>query len=233
MGYSLQLYYDFCGYSLMATGLGQMLALPVARNFDAPYLSRSVSEFYRRWHMTLGSWFRDYLYIPLGGSRRGIPRTLLSLCIVWLLTGLWHGASPNYLIWSAVLFVFIALEKLFLRRLCARLRILPHLYLLFVIVQTWVIFRIDNLTDLTAYFSRLYPFFGSSGAINPSDFTKYFRSYWWLFAAGILLCLPWPKRWLERFRQSPVGWIPLFAVFWVSVYFLATGSGSDFLYFRF
>lgn len=233
VGYSLQLYFDFHGYSLMATGLGRMLALPVARNFDVPYLSRSVSDFYRRWHMTLGTWFRDYLYIPLGGSRHGMARTILSLAVVWLLTGLWHGPTPNYLIWGGVLFVFIALERLFLRRVFGKLHVLPHLYLLFVIVQTWVIFRVDDLVDLAAYFRRLYPFFGDAAAINYGDFTKYFSSYWWLFAIGTFLCLPWPRRWYERHRDSALVWLPLFAVFWLSVYFLATGSGTAFLYFRF
>ena len=233
VGYSLQLYFDFQGYSLMATGLGRMLALPVARNFDEPYLSRSVSDFYRRWHMTLGAWFRDYVYIPLGGSRHGAARTLAALAIVWFLTGLWHGPTPNYLIWGGVLFAFIALERLFLRRVFGRLHVLPHLYLLFVIVQTWVVFRIDSLPDLAAYFRRLYPFFGDAAAINYGDFYKYLSSYWWLFAIGIFLCLPWPRRYYERFRGNALVWIPLFAVFWLSVYFLATGSGAAFLYFRF
>ena len=233
VGYSLQLYFDFQGYSLMAVGLGRMLALPVARNFDEPYLSRSVSDFYRRWHMTLGSWFRDYLYIPLGGSRNGTGRTLLSLAVVWLLTGLWHGPTPNYLIWGGVLFVFIALEKLFLRRAFGKLKVLPHIYCIFVIVQTWIVFRIDNISDLAAYFRRLYPFFGDDSAINHGDFVKYLGSYWWLCAIGIFLCLPWPRRWYERARGNALVWIPLFVFFWVSIYFLSTGSGSAFLYFRF
>jgi alginate O-acetyltransferase complex protein AlgI len=183
--------------------------------------------------MTLGSWFRDYLYIPLGGSRNGTARTLLSLAVVWLLTGLWHGPTLNYLLWGGVLFVFIALEKLFLRRAFGRLHVLPHLYLLFVIVQTWIIFRVDRLADLLAYFRRLYPFFGDAESINYGDFLKYFRSYWWLFAIGVFLCLPWPRRWYERCRGNALVWIPLFALFWASIYFLSTGSGSAFLYFRF
>ena len=114
VSYSLQLYFDFSGYSLMAMGLGQMLALPVPRNFDLPYTARSVSEFYRRWHITLGTWFRDYVYIPLGGNRRGRARTALNLAIVWALTGLWHGASWNFVIWGLYYGVLIILEKLVL-----------------------------------------------------------------------------------------------------------------------
>lgn len=233
VGYSFQLYFDFHGYSLMATGLGRMLALPVARNFDEPYLSRSVGGFYRRWHITLGAWFRDYLYIPLGGSRHGAARTVLSLAFVWLLTGLWHGPTLNYLLWGGVLFVFIALEKLVLRRAFGKLHVLPRLYLLFVIVQTWVIFRIEKLSDIAAYFRRLYPFFGDNAAINYGDFLKYFSSYWWLFAIGVFFCLPWPRRFYEKHRGNILVWMPLFAVFWLCVYFLATGSGNGFLYFRF
>lgn len=233
VGYSFQLYFDFHGYSLMATGLGRMLALPVVRNFDEPYLSRSVSGFYRRWHITLGAWFRDYLYIPLGGNRHGAARTVLSLAFVWLLTGLWHGPTLNYLLWGGVLFVFIALEKLVLRRAFGKLSVLPRLYLLFVIVQTWVIFRIEKLSDIAAYFRRLYPFFGNNAAINYGDFLKYFSSYWWLFAIGVFFCLPWPRRFYEKHRGNILVWVPLFAVFWLCVYFLATGSGNGFLYFRF
>lgn len=233
VGYSLQLYFDFHGYSLMAMGLGRMLALPVARNFDEPYLSRSVSEFYRRWHITLGTWFRDYIYIPLGGSRHGTARTLLALAAVWVLTGVWHGAALNFPLWGAVLFVLIALEKLGLRRFLGRHRVLSHLYLLFVIVQTWVIFRISDLHALGAYFSRLYPFFGSHSAINPGDFLKYGADYWWLFALGALFCLPWPRRFYERNRTSALVWLPLLAVFWLCVYLLSTQSGNAFLYFRF
>ena len=233
VGYSMQLYFDFQGYSLMAMGLGRMLALPIPRNFDEPYSSRSVSEFYRRWHITLGTWFRDYLYIPLGGSRHGTARTLVSSAAVWLLTGLWHGATPNYLIWGGVLFLFVAADKLYLRRALEKYRVLPHILLLFVIVQTWVIFRIEDLGELAAYFSRLYPFFGSDAAINPGDFVRQFTSYWWLLGIGAALCSPMPRRLYERYRGNALSWIPLFALFWLSVYFLATGSGSAFLYFRF
>ena len=233
VGYGLQLYFDFYGYSLMAIGLGRMLYLPVAKNFNQPYLSRSVSEFYRRWHITLGTWFRDYVYIPLGGSRHGTMRALLSLAVVWLLTGIWHGPTINFLLWGGFLFLFITMERLFLRDLFKSFRILPHLYLLFVIMQSWVIFHIDNLADLAAYFSRLYPFFGDSSVINPGDFQKEFASYWWLLAIAIFLCLPFPQQWYLKHRNNPLVWIPLFALFWISVYFLATGSGSSFLYFRF
>ena len=233
VGYSLQLYFDFCGYSLMAMGLGRMLALPIPRNFDQPYLSRSVSEFYRRWHITLGTWFRDYIYIPLGGSRRGTARTFLSLAAVWVLTGLWHGATLNFLLWGVLLLLFIVLEKLGLRYFLGRHALLSHLYLLFVIVQSWVVFRITDMHALRAYFCRLYPFFGGGTAPYPGDFVRLLSSYWHLFAIALFFCLPFPRRFYEKHRGSVLVWLPLLGVFFLSVYFIATASGSPFLYSRF
>ena len=233
VSYSLQLYFDFSGYSLMAMGLGQMLGLPVPRNFDLPYTARSVSEFYRRWHITLGTWFRDYLYIPLGGSRRGKGRTALALTAVWLCTGLWHGASWNFVLWGAALLGLILLEKFCIGGFLKRRPILSHLYLLFVIPQTWVIFRITDLGDLGAYFSRLFPFFGSAGVVSPRDALKLLAGYWWILLAGILLCLPQPRRIFEKYRRCAWMQAILFLLFWVCVYCIATSSGGAFLYSRF
>ena len=233
VSYSLQLYFDFSGYSLMAMGLGQMLGLPVPRNFDLPYLSRSVSEFYRRWHITLGTWFRDYLYIPLGGSRRGKARTALSLTVVWVFTGLWHGASWNFVLWGVVLLCCILLEKFCIGSFLKEHRLLSHVYLLFVIPQTWVIFRITRLSDVGAYFSRLFPFFGTHSAVSVQDALKLLASYWWLLLLAIFFCLPQPSRFYEKHRGSLALDLPLFLLFWVCVYFIATSSGNAFLYSRF
>lgn len=233
VSYSLQLYLDFSGYSLMAMGLGQMLGLPVPRNFDLPYTARSVSEFYRRWHITLGTWFRDYLYIPLGGSRRGKARTALALTVVWLCTGLWHGASWNFVLWGAALLGFILLEKFCIGGFLKRHRVLSHVYLLAVIPLTWVIFRITDLRDLGSYFSRLFPFFGTPGAVSAQDAAKQLAAYWWILLASILLCLPQPRRFFEKYRERVWMQALLFLLFWVCVYFIATSSGSAFLYSRF
>ena len=233
VSYSLQLYFDFSGYSLMAMGLGQMLGLPVPRNFDLPYLSRSVSEFYRRWHITLGTWFRDYVYIPLGGSRNGKARTALSLTVVWVFTGLWHGASWNFVLWGVVLLCCILLEKFCIGSFLKEHRVLSHLYLLFVIPQTWVIFRITRLSDVGAYFSRLFPFFGTHSAVSAQDALKLLSSYWWLLLLAVLFCLPQPRRFYEKHRGSLALDLPLFLLFWVCVYFIATSSGNAFLYSRF
>ncbi len=233
VSYSLQLYFDFSGYSLMAMGLGQMLGLPVPRNFDLPYLSRSVSEFYRRWHITLGTWFRDYLYIPLGGSRNGRARTALALAVVWVFTGLWHGASWNFVLWGVALLAFILLEKFCIGDFLKKHRVLSHVYLLFVIPQTWVIFRITDLHDLGAYFSRLVPLFGTHSAVSAQDALKLLASYWWLLLLGVFFCLPQPRRFYEKHRGSLLLDLPLFLLFWVCVYFTATSAGSAFLYSRF
>lgn len=232
VSYSLQLYFDFSGYSLMAMGLGQMLALPVPRNFDLPYTARSVSEFYRRWHITLGTWFRDYVYIPLGGSRNGNARTVLSLTVVWFFTGLWHGASWNFVLWGVMLLGFILLEKFCIGNFLKEHKVLSHVYLLFVIPQTWVIFRITRLKDVGAYFSRLFPLFGAHSAISAQDVLKLLSSYWWLLLA-IFFCLPQPRRFYEKHRGSLLVQLPLFLLFWVCVYFIATSSGNAFLYSRF
>ena len=233
VSYSLQLYFDFSGYSLMAMGLGQMLALPVPRNFDLPYTARSVSEFYRRWHITLGTWFRDYLYIPLGGSRRGKARTALALTVVWVFTGLWHGASWNFVLWGVMLLAFILLEKFCIGGFLREHRLLSHLYLLFVIPQTWVVFRITKLSDIGAYFSRLFPFFGTHSAVSAQDALKLLSSCWWLLLLSVLFCLPQPRRFYEKHRGTLLIDLPLFVLFWVCVYFIATSSGNAFLYSRF
>lgn len=231
--YSLQLYFDFSGYSLMAMGLGQMMGLRVPRNFDLPYTARSVSEFYRRWHITLGTWFRDYLYIPLGGSRRGKARTALALTVVWVFTGLWHGASWNFVLWGVMLLAFILLEKFCIGGFLREHRLLSHLYLLFVIPQTWVVFRITKLSDIGAYFSRLFPFFGTHSAVSAQDALKLLSSCWWLLLLSVLFCLPQPRRFYEKHRGTLLIDLPLFVLFWVCVYFIATSSGNAFLYSRF
>ena len=231
--YSLQLYFDFSGYSLMAMGLGQMLGLRVPRNFDLPYTARSVSEFYRRWHITLGTWFRDYLYIPLGGSRRGKARTALALAVVWVFTGLWHGASWNFVLWGVMLLAFILLEKFCIGSFLREHRLLSHLYLLFVIPQTWVVFRITKLSDIGAYFSRLFPFFGTHSAVSAQDALKLLSSCWWLLLLSVLFCLPQPRRFYEKRRGTLLIDLPLFVLFWVCVYFIATSSGNAFLDSRF
>lgn len=231
--YSLQLYLDFWGYSLMAAGIGVMLGFRFIENFDHPYASVTVSEFYRRWHMTLGTWFRDYVYIPMGGSRGGFGKTARNLMFVWLLTGLWHGSGLNFVIWGLVLGLLIVLEKSGAGRFFQSHRAAGHLYILLVIPLTWVIFAITDLPQLAVYFSRLFPLLGGGVAVNPADIWKYLSSYGPLCAAGAVLCVPGVFLFLEKHRKNPAVVLALCAAFWYSVYLVSVAGSNPFLYLNF
>ncbi len=160
LAYSLQIYLDFSAYSDMAIGMGRMIGIHYRENFDYPYISRSVTEFWRRWHISLGSFFRDYVYIPLGGNRKGRFRTYINLFVVWFLTGLWHGASWNFVLWGLYFFVFIFIEKVFLLRVLSKDRIVSHIYLVLIVYFGWILFRFDNTGDI---FTVLRGMFGMNG----------------------------------------------------------------------
>lgn len=233
-GYSLQLYFDFWGYSLMAAGLLVMLGFDFIENFKHPYSSKSIAEFYRRWHITLGSWFKDYVYIPLGGSRCAKGRLILNLAVVWLLTGIWHGNGINFLIWGILLGLLIILEKLFYGKYLEKTPVIGNIYVMIFIPLTWVVFAITDLKQLGIYFGRLFPFIGGAGiAVNPQDIIKYGQNYGVLFIIGILLCIPVVSRFYEKFKKNPLMIAFLAIVFWVSVYFMASSAGNPFMYFKF
>ncbi len=160
--YALQIYLDFSAYSDMAIGMGRMLGLHYPENFNYPYISRSVKEFWRRWHITLGSFFADYVYIPLGGNRCSVPRWIFNTFVVWALTGLWHGASWNFVLWGLWFFVFLLLERAFLGKVLEKLPVLSNLYLLLVVLLGWVLFR---YSDIRAAWTVLRGLFGANG--NP------------------------------------------------------------------
>lgn len=233
VGYSLRLYMDFWGYSLMAAGIGMMLGFHFVINFMHPYWAYGIADFYRRWHTTLGSWFRDYVYIPLGGSRKGRLRTALNLIVVWLLTGLWHGITPNYLIWAGVLVLLILWEKFVAARLMDALPILGHLHVWFFIPLTWVIFAIPDVNGILSYFQRLFPFFGSGINVNRGDYIKQMINYWPYLGAGLMLCTPhWYRLIVKNRRRMPV-MIIMAAVFWISVYRIVIAASNPFMYFSF
>lgn len=233
-GYSLRLYFDFWGYSLMASGIMVMLGYEFIENFHHPYAARSVGDFYRRWHMTLGSWFRDYVYIPLGGSRCRKRRLILNLAIVWLLTGIWHGNGFNYVIWGVALGALIIFEKLWYGKFLKKIPILGNLYVLVVIPLTWVVFAITDLKQLGIYFGRLFPFFGGAGqAVNRMDIVRYGQNYSVYLIAGILLCVPGVFQLFEKHKKNPVVVVLLGIVFWASVYFLSSSAGNPFMYLNF
>ncbi len=231
IAYCLQLYFDFFGYSLMAMGLGQMLGFQLPRNFDNPYASKTVAEFYRRWHMSLGAWFRAYVYFPLGGSRKGTGRTVLNLLLVWLLTGLWHGTGANYLLWAAILVFLIINEKIWLGKFMNRSRVVGHIYLVFVIVLSWVPFAVRGQTQMVMYFGRLFGFLGS--ALNSEDYLLWGREYIPYLLAGLALATPLPEKLWKRIRGSALSDCILFVLFWAAIYCIATAEQSPFMYFQY
>ena len=246
--YSLQIYYDFAGYSNMAIGLGFIVGLALPRNFDLPYTSQSITEFWRRWHISLSRWFRDYLYIPLGGNRRGPLRTYANLATVFLLCGLWHGASWNFVIWGAWYGVFLIVERAGLvGALTALPRLLRAAYALAVVMLGWVWFRAETLPDALGYFAALAGS-GGNGAID-AELAGVVTGYTGLvFAAGVVLALTPRAAWQRlrraslpapaRDRPATVAVRLVANTFWVVLLALSmagiAGSGyNPFLYFRF
>lgn len=239
LGYTLQLYFDFSGYSDMAIGLGWILGLPLPENFDYPYLSRSLTEFWRRWHITLGSFFRDYIYIPLGGSRKGRGRQILNLWIVWLLTGLWHGAGWNFILWGLLFWGLLVVEKLFLLPRLEKGRVWPRVYVLFFLLVSFTVFSAGDLREAV---SRVAALFSGGGEMFFSRETGYYlQSYGILLLLGIVGATPLPRLLARKLGDTRAGRLASVAaepLFLLTVLLLATaalvdGSFSPFMYFRF
>ena len=232
--YSFQLYFDFCGYSLMAIGLGKIMGFDLPKNFDYPYMSLTMTEFWRRWHMTLGTWFKDYIYIPLGGNRKGKAAQIRNTFVVWLFTGLWHGASWNFVIWGLVLFAIIMSEKFWTAKFFNKNKAAGHLYMMLIIPLTWLIFAVTDFHELGVYFKRLLPFIPQKTyAVLDKDYMKYLGIYKTYFIAGIIFSTRLPKKIYDKIKDSFIGVILLLAVFWASVYCMYKGLNDPFLYFRF
>ena len=229
LAYSFQLYFDFSGYSMMAIGMGRMLGFDFPQNFNFPYISRSITEFWRRWHMTLSGWFREYVYIPLGGNRKGLRRQILNLFIVELLTGIWHGANWNFICWGLYYFVLLAAEKLFLLKYLEKGRVWPHLYTLFLVVVGWAMF-VGN--DPGVQFGLLFrKLFIPSGGVSPVYFL---RNYGVLLAVSAFCCTPLVARlwdWLSRRTWTRVATVGLLLA--VSTAYVVGNTNSPFLYFNF
>ncbi len=231
--YSLELYFDFWGYSLMAAGLGVALGFPFIMNFNHPYAALGVSDFYRRWHVTLGTWFRDYIYIPLGGSRCSSIKVIRNLFVVWLITGLWHGVTFNFIIWGISLFLIIVFEKYVIAKNERLYKILGRFNVFVLIPLTWVVFAIPDFELLRTYFARLFPFFGVGIAINHNDIFKYLGMYGTLTVIGIIFLIPKVFDFGEKNRKHPFATIVLFILFWACVLSLSNAAGNPFMYFRF
>lgn len=231
--YSMQLYFDFCGYSLMAIGIGRMLGFHFPENFNLPYMAKSIRDFYRRWHMTLGRWFQKYVYIPLGGNRKGLGCTLRNILIVWLLTSFWHGAGAHFFFWGLGLCAFIMLEKIMnMDGVLQRSKVFGHLYVLFVVPLTWVCFAIPGLSDLQTYFGRLFGFVAGVN-VKAGDFWQAVTDYGIVFVIGILCCTPLPRKLFEKWKNHFVGMVILAVLFWLCVDRIYAAGNNPFMYLRF
>lgn len=237
IAYTLQIYFDFSGYSDMAIGLGKMLGFDFLENFNYPYISKSVSEFWRRWHISLGSWFRDYVYIPLGGNKCSTIKVYRNLAIVWLVTGIWHGASWNFIIWGIYFGVFIILEKLFLQEL---LNVLPkfiqHIYLMIIVILGWVIFSQPNLTSAIEYIKIMlgignYPLY--NGYTN-----FYISQYGLILIVAIIASIPVVK-YIKKISNKTMKIIvvskPILVIvsFLLVTIYLVNSTFNPFIYFNF
>ena len=229
LAYSFQLYFDFAGYSEMSNGLSRMMGFDCPANFDLPYISASITEFWRRWHISLSSWFRDYIYIPLGGNRRGLPRQLFNMLVVWALTGIWHGANWNFICWGLYYFVLLAAEKLFLLKHLQKGRIWPHLYTLFFVVVGWAMF-VGN--DPGVQFGLLFrKLFTPSAGVSALYFL---RNYGVLLAVSFVCCTPLiEKIWDLLRRRSWSRVLTVGALLVVSTAYVVGSTNSPFLYFNF
>ena len=239
--YSLQIYFDFSGYSDMAIGLGRMFGFKIFENFNLPYISKSIQEFWRRWHISLSTWFKDYVYIPLGGNRLGASRTYINLLIVFVLTGFWHGANWGFLAWGLFHGIFLVAERagfgLILKKIPA---VLSWLYTMFVVVIGWVLFKLEDLNDALAFFKRLFNF-GASHEL--SSISLYLNSERILI---IILAIIWSsplfrilKKVLDKtsvsshFIYKLLGDSILLIMLILSVVYINSGSYNPFIYFRF
>ena len=228
IGYAMKLYFDFFGYSVMAMGIGRMLGFRLPRNFDDPYISKSVSEFYRRWHVSLGLWFRNNIYIPMGGNRKGTLMTIFNLLVVWLFTGLWHGVGGNYLLWAGILAFFVVMERLFLRRWLEKIPVLPHIYTIFVILISWVPFAIGDFGLMKIFLGRL---FGVGGAAASSEeFIYWLKEYAGLLIPGVLIMTGIPGKLWYWIEDSWLADVICFVLFWFCVYFIATACHDPLMY---
>lgn len=248
VGFALHVYFDFSGYSDMAIGLGKLFGFHFPGNFNHPYISSSITEFWRRWHISLGSWFRDYVYIPLGGNRLGRPRQLFNILAVWILTGFWHGAEWNFMVWGLCFALLLTIEKLWLLKYLEKSRGLSHLYVLFFILTTFVVFNAENMGQACLDLGGMFGYFGFGESLGigkiplvSAEALYCLRSFGFLLLISAVGATPLFGRLLERASKKPVGqkalWIAeplvLLLILLVVTSYLVDGSFNPFLYFRF
>ena len=202
IAYTFQIYFDFCGYSEMAMGLGKMFGFDFLKNFDYPYISKSITEFWRRWHISLGTWFREYVYIPLGGNRKGLYRQIINIAVVWFLTGLWHGASWNFILWGLYFGVLLMIEKLFMLKVLKKVpAIISHIYSIIIILFGWVLFYFENLNEMGIFLARM---FGSDGFMMSGDISVKIISYIPLLIVSAITSTPLISKLYHKIKSKPI-----------------------------
>lgn len=229
VSYALQIYFDFSGYSDMAIGMGRMFGFHFLENFDRPYLASSVTDFWRRWHISLSSWFRDYVYIPLGGNRVSPRRHLFNLFAVWMLTGVWHGANWTFILWGLCYFLLLMAEKY--GRLDRRLGALSRPWTLLWVLLLWVVFRADSLGHAGRYFAAMF----TGGRGNFDDFLYYFGNLKVYLGIAVACCLPLERVW-ERIPERPRRWLASLgqiALLLLVLTYVASSTYDPFIYFNF
>ena len=236
MAYMLQIYFDFSGYSDMAIGLGKIIGFDFMENFNYPFISKSITEFWRRWHISLGSWFRDYVYIPMGGNRVSKPRMLFNIFTVWFLTGFWHGAEWNFIVWGLYFGILLTLEKFFYLKHLEKHKALGHIYVLFLVAVSFMIFNAGNLNLAFEYVKGMFG--GNKLPLVSAEFIYQLKNYGFVLLIGAIGATPLPKKLAEKFLpKNSTGDILetafLIVLLVISTAFLADGSFNPFLYFRF
>ena len=239
ISYALQIFFDFGGYSDMAIGLGRMFGFHFLENFDYPYISRSITEFWRRWHMSLGSWFRDYVYFPLGGSRVKKSRLILNLFVVWFLTGVWHGANWTFILWGLIYFVLLVIEKFtgFYRKDKTLLsKIFLSIYTLFFVLMGWVLFRATSLSNAFSYMQNMFGI-GAEGFTDPIFFQNLKQIGFWL-VLGVLFSTPFVKKIKAKLPEKNILLDIIFCIAVVLLFIISTASivsssYNPFIYFNF
>lgn len=237
ISYTLQIYFDFSGYSDMAIGLGRMFGFHFLENFNYPYIAKSITDFWRRWHISLSTWFRDYVYIPLGGNRVSKFKWLRNILVVWLLTGLWHGASWNFILWGVYYGVILIIEKVFLGRIIEKLpKVLQHIYTLFFIIIGWVIFRVEDFSQMGIVLQKMF-IWQASGIIDNIVLNFDVFSSLPYILIGIIGSMPLWTKVREKRKQTNsyliVSNLWSFGIFMLSICFLLVATYNPFIYFRF
>ena len=228
LAFAFQIYFDFSGYSLMAIGLGKILGFNFPRNFNYPYISKSITEFWRRWHITLGSWFKEYVYIPLGGNRVGRLRLYINLFIVWFLTGFWHGASYNFILWGLYFFILISIEKAVLLKFLEKHKIISHIYSIFFILLGWAIFAVVDLGQLKILLKEMF------SVSKNNQWMYYVRNYGITFIIATVLSTPIVKNIYNKVIKSDIlNTFILMIIFLLCIAYLVDATYNPFLYFRF